>query len=110
MGVFGGYRTVWVIVMFDLPTDTPEARTGYRHFHNLIMDDGFVRLQFSVYARHCSSEENALVHGRRIMNGLPKGGEVRLLALTDKQFGRMKVYNGRLPVATELAPQQVLLL
>ena len=23
---FGGYRTMWLMVMFDLPTDTPESK------------------------------------------------------------------------------------
>jgi CRISPR-associated protein Cas2 len=96
--------------MFDLPTDSPTARSAYRHFRDLLLDDGFVRLQFSVYARHCASEENASVHHKRILASLPSGGEVRFLSLTDKQFGRMQVYFGGLPRHIEQPPEQVLLL
>ena len=47
---FGGYRTMWLMVMFDLPTDTPKARRRYRDFRNYLLQDGFDMLQFSVYA------------------------------------------------------------
>ena len=110
MAIFGGYRTMWLIVLFDLPTATSEERADYRHFHDFLLDDGFVRLQFSVYARHCASEENAEVHRRRLHSALPPDGEVRLMSMTDKQFGRMKVFHGRLRRAAERPPEQVLLL
>mgnify|MGYP001263581380 CR=1 FL=1 len=110
MAIFGGYRTVWLIVLFDLPTATPEERSDYRHFHDLLIDEAFIRLQFSVYARHCSSDENASVHTNRIHVALPPDGEVRIMSMTDKQFGRMGVFHGRLRKATERPPEQVLLL
>ncbi|MBK1679921.1 CRISPR-associated endonuclease Cas2 [Rhodocyclus tenuis] len=110
MAFFGGYRTVWLIVLFDLPTATADERTDYRHFHDLLLDDGFSRLQFSVYARHCASDENAEVHTRRIHGALPPDGEVRVMTMTDKQFGRMSVFHGQLRRTTERPPEQVLLL
>lgn len=30
--VFGGYRTMWLMVMFDLPTETKEDRRNYHLF------------------------------------------------------------------------------
>lgn len=110
MAIFGGYRTVWLIVLFDLPTGTPEERTDYRHFREFLLDDGFVMLQFSVYARHCASEENAGVHTRRIHDVLPPDGEVRVITMTDKQFGRMSVFHGKFRRTTEHPSEQVLLL
>ncbi len=110
MAFFGGYRTVWLIVLFDLPTATPEERTDYRHFREFLLDDGYLMLQFSVYARHCASEENASVHTSRIHDVLPPDGEVRVISMTDKQFGRMNIFYGRIRRATERPPEQVLLL
>jgi CRISPR-associated protein Cas2 len=110
MAIFGGYGTVWLIVLFDLPTATLEERADYRHFREFLLDDGFVILQFSVYGRHCASEENAFVHRHRVHGALPPDGEVRLLSMTDKQFGRMSVFHGKLRRATERPPEQVLLL
>ena len=110
MGFFGGYRTMWLIVLFDLPTATADERTDYRHFHDFLIDDGFNRLQFSVYARHCASEENAGVHSQRIKAALPPDGEVRLMTLTDKQFERMTVFHGRVRQRPETPPEQVMLI
>lgn len=110
MAIFGGYRTVWLIVLFDLPTATSEERTDYRHFREFLLDDGFAMLQYSVYARHCASDENAGVHTHRIHDALPPDGEVRVMSMTDKQFGRMNVFHGQIRRATERPPEQVLLL
>lgn len=98
---------MWIIVMFDLPTDTKKARKAYREFRNELLSDGFVMLQFSVYARHTPSEENAVVHENRVKTFLPDDGEVRLLKITDKQFERMKVFYGKTRKATEETPKQL---
>ena len=98
---------MWVITMFDLPVDTSEARKAYTDFRKVLLDDGFVMLQFSVYARHSPSEENAVVHEKRVKAFLPDDGEVRLLKITDKQFERMKVFHGKMRKATEKSPEQI---
>ena len=107
MTVFGGFRTVWVVAMFDLPTNTAKARRAYTDFRKNLLEDGFVMLQYSVYARHCPSEENMLVHEGRIRTNLPPVGEVRVLSLTDRQFGRMKVFHGKKARKTEGPPEQI---
>lgn len=98
---------MWVVAMFDLPVDTRAARKAYSEFRKHLLDDGFMMLQFSVYARHSPSEENALVHEERIRKALPDEGEVRVLTITDKQFGRMKVFYGKLRKDTEKPPEQL---
>lgn len=104
---FGGFRTVWILTMFDLPTDTRAARRAYHDFRQALLDDGFTMLQFSIYGRHCPSEENAEVHENRIRSFLPNDGEVRVLTVTDKQFERMRVFYGKTRGATEKAPEQI---
>lgn len=101
---------MWLMVMFDLPTMSSEERSDYRQFHDFLLTEGFVRLQYSVYARHCASDENATVHSQRVREALPPEGEVRLMSLTDKQFSRMQVYFGHLRRKVEKAPEQILLL
>ncbi len=104
---FGGLNSVWVIVMFDLPTDTPEARKQYTNFRGYLLDDGFIMMQYSVYMRHCASDENAQVHAKRIKSNLPADGEVRIIKITDKQFGRIEVYYGKKTRNIEQAPEQL---
>jgi CRISPR-associated protein Cas2 len=103
---YGGFRTMWLTVLFDLPTVTATDRKTYTQFRKFLLRDGFVMLQYSVYARHCASEENAIVHINRIKASLPDKGEVRILRLTDKQFNRMEVFIGKNRTATETAPMQ----
>lgn len=86
---------MWVIAMFDLPTDTAKARKAYTRFRKELLDDGFTMMQYSVYARHCATIENADVHVARMAGRVPPSGEVRFLTITDRQFGRIKVYVGK---------------
>jgi len=98
---------MWLVAMFDLPTDTKESRRQYALFRKELLRDGFSRMQFSVYIRHCASEENAAVHAARVERALPPDGEVRVMLITDKQFERMKVFWGRMRKPTEAVPQQL---
>ena len=89
--------------MFDLPVDTKAAKKSYALFRKFLLSDGFTMLQFSVYGRHCASEENTDVHLKRIARNIPPDGEVRVLTVTDKQFERMQIFWGKIrksPVAT----------
>ena len=102
-----GYRAVWVFAMFDLPTDTKKARRDYTIFRKNLLRDGFSMLQYSVYIRHCASEENAAVHYNRITCFLPPDGEVRLVTITDKQFGRMESFWGKMRKPGPRKPMQL---
>ncbi len=102
-----GYRNVWVLAMFDLPTDTKQARRAYTLFRQGLLKDGFTMLQYSVYARYCAGEENAQVHFERVKRILPPDGEVRLLNFTDKQFARMQVSWGKMRKPPEPPPRQL---
>jgi CRISPR-associated protein Cas2 len=98
---------MWLMAMFDLPVDTQAARRAYAQFRKKLLKDGFGRVQFSVYARHCASEENAHVHVARVEAALPDDGEVRLITITDKQYERMRVYFGKRRKPAETPPQQL---
>lgn len=98
---------MWVIAMFDLPTETPKKRKDYARFRKDLLEDGFTMMQYSVYARHCASIENAEVHVRRMGALVPPEGEVRFLTITDQQYGRIKVFVGRKRQPTPPSPSQL---
>jgi CRISPR-associated protein Cas2 len=104
---FNEYRILWILVLFDLPTETKKDRKLYAKFRKEIMADGFVMFQFSIYLRHCSSRENADVHINRVKKLLPPRGDVGILAVTDKQFGMIEIFHGREPKETPDIPQQL---
>ncbi|NLH48782.1 MAG: CRISPR-associated endonuclease Cas2 [Myxococcales bacterium] len=98
---------MWVMVLFDLPTDSKKARREYTRFRSRLKKDGFTMLQYSVYGRACPSEENAVVHENRVQKNLPPAGQVRVLTLTDKQFTRMRIYYGKKREKNEKAAEQL---
>ena len=89
------YRIMWVLVFFDLPTETKKERKIYANFRKTLLTDGFTMFQFSIYLRHCPSRENADVHIIRVKNALPEHGQVGILCITDKQFGQMELFHGK---------------
>lgn len=89
---FNQYRIMWVLVFFDLPTQTKKDTRNYRKFVKQLEEDGFTRFQWSIFMRHCPSMENAQVHIKRTKKNLPPKGHVCILHLTDKQFGMMEVF------------------
>lgn len=96
------YRIMWVMVFFDLPTETRKERKAASDFRKLLVQDGFQMFQFSIYMRHCPSTENADVHIKRVKKALPEFGYVGILRITDKQFGQMEIFSGQ--KATTLNP------
>lgn len=89
------YRVMWVLVLFDLPTETKKERKAAADFRNRLQKDGFTMFQFSIYIRHCASSENADVHIKRVKSFLPEFGKVGILCITDKQFGKMELFLGK---------------
>ncbi len=98
---------MWVFVYFDLPTTTKKDRKAYTRFRKELIRDGFGMIQYSIYARHCSSRENAEVHKRRVKGALPEKGDVILFEITDAQFGRMEFFHGFKASDRPDVPQQL---
>ena len=89
------YRVMWVLVLFDLPTETKADKKMYAKFRKQIMADGFTMFQFSIYLRHCASRENAEVHVNRVKNIVPERGNIGILTITDKQFCTIEIFRGK---------------
>ena len=98
---------MWVFVYFDLPTGTQKERRAYTDFRKNLLRDGFAMIQYSIYARHCSSYENAEVHKKRVKGAIPEKGEVIIFEITDKQFGMMEFYRGAKSTDRPETPQQL---
>lgn len=98
---------MWLVAMFDLPTDSQRARKAYTQFRKSLIKDGFSMMQYSVYIRNCASEENAAVHIQRVEAALPPEGEVRIICITDKQFERMRIFWGKKRKPTPPMPAQL---
>ena len=98
---------MWVLVLFDLPTETKKERKEYARFRKDIMGDGFTMFQFSIYLRHCPSKEVADMHIKRVKNMLPPNGNVGILCITDKQFANIEVFHGTKEIKGPSQPTQL---
>lgn len=89
-----GFRFMRMMVFFDLPTLTLEDKRNYRHFHKLLVKNGFVMLQESVYCKMMTSPsvENSVKH--MIRNHKPPKGLVQTITITEKQFTKMEYVVG----------------
>lgn len=101
------YRIMWILVFFDLPTETSKDRKNYTKFRDGMMDDGFTMFQYSIYVRHCASRENMEVHIKRVKSILPPKGKVVIMNITDKQFGMMEIFDGQAEAPPQKVPQQL---
>ncbi len=102
-------KAMWLMVMFDLPMVTQEEKHNYVHFRKSLLAEGFQALQYSVYAKYSCCRENAQKYYRYIGEIVPPGGYVRLLMVTDKQFGEMVSLYGKTVREVEKKPEQLLL-
>lgn len=100
---------MWLVAMFDLPVTTKILRKKYARFRKELLKRGFMMLQFSVYARHCSSEDSAANIRADVRGVLPDEGQVRLLGVTDRQFGKMEVFFGKSRTGPEQPQAQFML-
>jgi CRISPR-associated protein Cas2 len=100
---------MWLFVMFDLPTVTAAEKRAQTVFRNMLLRRGFVRLQWSVYARSYSRDRASDPERRAIELAVPRGGRVRLLAVTDLQFEKMICLDGARRVQPERKMEQVVM-
>ena len=83
-----------MIVFFDLPTESEADRREYRKFRRMLVKNGFIMMQESVY---CRMVLNATVQKSVtdvIRREKPPEGIVQLLTVTEKQFAGMTYITG----------------
>ena len=107
MDRFSEYRIMWILVLFDLPTETKKDKKAYIDFRMTLQKDGFTMFQFSIYVRHCASSENAEVHIKRIKSFLPEYGQVGIMCITDKQFENIELFYGKKILSVNTPGQQL---
>lgn len=83
-----------VIVFFDLPTETAKDRKIYSRFRKLLINEGFIMLQESVYAKLALNNSIANSIKDKIYKNKPPKGIVQMLVITEKQFSSIEYVVG----------------
>lgn len=83
-----------VLVFFDLPTETLENKRECRKFRKVLIENGFLMMQESVYCRMLitPSAGNAVLDV--IRKNRPSDGIVQVMTVTEKQFAGMEYITG----------------
>ena len=98
---------MWLFVFFDLPTGTKTERRRAALFRKGLEKDGFSMMQYSVYIRHCASKESLEVHIERVKKLMPPSGIISILSVTDKQYGNILNFWGKIEQKRLDIPQQL---
>jgi CRISP-associated protein Cas1 len=103
------YKMGWLLVSFDLPVGTKEQRKQATDFREFLKDDGFIMIQWSVYARSCVCFARQETHLDRVKKNLPPEGSVRAWFLTRVQWESSFVIHGApaSAVPPEEMPEQI---
>ena len=83
---------MWIIAMFDVPTEMRTQKKKHSAFAKSLLADDFKMLLPTVFVRHCVSEKSSDGHWAHIKDLLPPGGKAKSTVLTDVQFGEMKTH------------------
>lgn len=100
---------MWLFVFFDLPTKTKKERKKYTDFRRVLLKDGFIMMQFSVYVRICKGDESVETHKKRVKEQIPPKGNIRMVSITDLQYSKMETLIGINTPEEKLQKQQLLL-
>jgi CRISPR-associated protein Cas2 len=104
-----GYQLMWIFVMFDLPVTSKEQARAATKFREFLLDEGFEKSQFSVYARFCNGKEQFETYMRRVEAHLPDRGDVHILSFTDRQYENIVRYSGQRRKRQRKNPDQLAL-
>ncbi|MBB3984504.1 CRISPR-associated protein Cas2 [Sagittula marina] len=104
-----GYRIMWVLVIFDLPTDTKPQRKAATDFRSFLLYDGFERSQLSVYARFVNGKEAFQTRINGIERDLPTKGDIQIRNFTDLQYRDVVHFSDQGRRGARKNPDQLLL-
>ena len=88
-GDMSGFRFMRMIVFFDLPTLTNEDKRNYRKFRKVLIKNGFIMLQESVYCKMMTSPSMEKSMKNMVHNNKPPKGLIQTITITEKQFVKM---------------------
>lgn len=100
---------MWCVVMFDLPTKTAAERRNHQEFRNMLLDNGFIFAQFSVYAKYSPSGVLSTREVNGIKSQVPPKGEIRILHVTDRQWANTVRFSNATEIPNSTEPTQLLL-
>lgn len=86
-------RFMRIILFFDLPQVTSSEKRSYRNFHKLLISEGFIMVQFSIYSKLCLNHDVATKVKKRLERITPKVGDIRYMIVSETQYNSIRNLN-----------------
>jgi len=83
-----------LIVFFDLPMVSPEDRKQYSRFHKYLINQGFIRMQESVYSKIALNSSIAKTIKDDLERHKPDAGNVQILSVSERQYQDIMIIVG----------------
>lgn len=88
------YKYMRIIVMYDLPNNNYSENKDYSRFRKLLIKNGYTMIQFSVYMKCLNVKTKFKSEVKKISKFVPPQGNIRVMAITEKQFQDMIFLRG----------------
>ena len=85
-----------IIIFFDLPTSTVKNKKDYQKFSKFLKNQGFIKMQFSIYSKVVLNQSATNKYRRKIYLNSPNDGNIRMLIITEKQYASIEFITGKL--------------
>lgn len=104
------YRFMRIMVLFDLPVETPLQRHNYGKFRRYLIKNGFMMMQESVYVKLALNQNTAAAIIDALKKNKPPEGLVQILSVTEKQFSKIEIITGDYSSDTVDSDERLLML
>lgn len=88
------YRFMRLMVFFDLPTETANDRKNYAIFRKMLIKEGFIMMQESIYVKLALNNSVIASVEKKLQKAKPSKGLVQILTVTEKQYASMETLVG----------------
>lgn len=91
-----------ILLMFDLPVISKKDQKNYRDFIKFLTEEGYLRIQLSIYCKLCINKDSAITSTKRIYQKSPSKGDIRFMIITEKQYLSIKSVNNKYSLQEEI--------
>ena len=88
------YRFMRIMVLFDLPVETPLQRHNYGKFRRYLIKNGFLMMQESIYCKLAQNTTAADGIVESIRKNKPEKGLIQVMKVTEKQYSKIECIIG----------------
>ncbi len=99
-----------LVIFFDLPTLTSHDKKEYRELIKFLKENGFIRVQYSIYSKLCINQQATITAKKRFEKNCPVKGDIRYLVLTEPQYQSIKSISKRHSLTEEITSSKRLLI